>query len=46
MFADRTLSALRGSTQKLLETDAETHSQTLEGAQGLLWKSQGKDLKP
>ena len=31
----------RGFTQKLMETDTETHSQTLGGPQGILWKSRG-----
>jgi hypothetical protein len=30
---------LRGSTEQLIETDAETHSQTLDQAQEVLWKS-------
>lgn len=30
---------LRGSTQKPMERDSETHSQTLDGAQEDLWKS-------
>jgi hypothetical protein len=32
---------LRGFIQQMMETDAETHSQTLDRAQGILWKSQG-----
>ena len=31
------------STQQLTETDVETHSQTLDGAQEVLWKRWGKD---
>ena len=30
---------LRGSTQQLTETDADTHSQALDRGQGSLWKS-------
>ncbi|EDL18955.1 mCG145970, partial [Mus musculus] len=34
---------LKGSIQQLTETDAQTHSQTLGRALGVLWKSWGKD---
>jgi hypothetical protein len=34
---------LRGSTQEPIEMDAETHSYTLSGVQGVLRKSWGKD---
>lgn len=30
---------MRGSTKQLTETDTETHTQTLDGAQQVLWKS-------
>jgi hypothetical protein len=33
---------LRGSTQQLTQTDADTHSQTMDGAWGLLLKSSRK----
>ena len=36
------LSPLRGSIQQQMETDIDVHSQTLYGAQELLWKSLGK----
>jgi hypothetical protein len=36
---------LRDSTQQLTETVADTHNQTLNGGQGLLWKSWGERLK-
>jgi hypothetical protein len=29
--------------QQLTQTDADTHSQALDGSQGPLWKSQGRD---
>ena len=35
--------SLRGSTQKLTKTDAETNSQTLDGAQGVLLKCWDND---
>jgi hypothetical protein len=35
MFADRRY-PLRGSTQKLTQTDTDIHSQTVDGTQGLL----------
>lgn len=34
---------LRGSIQQPMVTEAETHSQTVDGAQGILWKSWRKD---
>ena len=34
---------LRGFIQQLMEIDAETHSQTLGIAVGILWNSRGKD---
>ena len=34
---------LRASTQELTRTDADIHSQILDGAWGLLWKSRRKD---
>jgi hypothetical protein len=37
---------LRGSTQKLTQTDADTHSQTVDGACGLLRKNRRKDFEP
>ena len=37
---------LRGSTQQLTQTDADTHSQTVDGAWGLLWKNRRKDCGP
>ena len=36
---------LRGSTQQPMGTDAETHSQTLDGAWGVLWKSWRKGMR-
>ncbi|XP_076783213.1 uncharacterized protein LOC143440362 isoform X1 [Arvicanthis niloticus] len=39
-------SPLRGSTQKLTQTDTDTHSQTVDGAWGLLWKNRRKDCSP
>jgi hypothetical protein len=36
---------LRGSTQQLTETDAETHSQPLHRAQEVLWGSWGEGLR-
>jgi hypothetical protein len=35
----------RGSTQLPMETDAETHSQTLDGAWGVVWKSWRKGMR-
>ena len=37
---------LRGFTQQLTQTDTDTHSQTLAGAWGLLWKNRKKDCGP
>lgn len=34
---------LRGSTQQLTKADAETHRGTLDGAQGVKWRSWGRD---
>ena len=34
---------LRSSTQQLTQTDTDTHSQTVDGAWGLLWKNRRKD---
>jgi hypothetical protein len=34
---------LRGCTQKLTQKDADTHSKTVNGAWGLLWKNTRKD---
>lgn len=42
-LADRCLAPLRGATQQLIETDAWTDSQTLEGVHGVLWNSWGKN---
>ncbi|XP_031231326.1 uncharacterized protein LOC116093765 [Mastomys coucha] len=36
---------LRGSTQQLTKTDTDTHSQTVDGAWGLLWKNPRKDCR-
>lgn len=33
-------------THQLTQTDADTHSQTVDGAWELLWKSRGKDSRP
>jgi hypothetical protein len=45
MLADKNLHGcpLRGSTQHLTQIDANTHSQTMNGAWGFLWKNWGKD---
>lgn len=37
---------LRGLTQQLTETDTMTHSQTVDGAQGLLWKRRWMSQEP
>ena len=34
---------LRGSTQQLTQTNADTHSQTMDGAWILLWENRRKD---
>jgi len=31
------------SPERLMESDVETHSKTLDNAQGVLWKSQERD---
>lgn len=36
---DQNNCSLKGSTQQLTDTDENTHSQTLDRAQGILWKS-------
>ena len=48
MFADWSLAWLFSErlTQQLTQMDAETHSQTLDGAWGLLWKNRRKDWEP
>ena len=33
-------------TQHLTQRDPDTHSQTVDGAWGLLWKSRRKDCRP
>ena len=38
--------SLRVFTQQLPKTDKETHHQTLDGSQGLLWKSWEEDSGP
>ena len=37
---------LRSSTQQLTQTDADTHSQTVDGAWRLFWKNRRKDCGP
>jgi hypothetical protein len=37
---------LRDSTQQLSQTNADTHSKTVGGAWGLLWKNRRKDCGP
>jgi hypothetical protein len=37
---------LRGSTQQLTQIDTDTHSQSLDGAWGLLRKNRKKDCRP
>ncbi|EDL37155.1 mCG1050052 [Mus musculus] len=39
-------SPLRVSIQKLTERDADTHSQTVDRAWGLLWKNRRKNCWP
>ena len=46
MLADRSLACLlRGSTQQLTETDAETHCQTVDRARKIMWKNWGEELR-
>jgi hypothetical protein len=36
----------RGSTQQLTQTDADSHSQTVDGAWEFLWKNRRKKCGP
>ena len=46
MLADKSLAwlSLRGSTQQLTQTDADSLSQTVDGAWGLSWKNRKKGI--
>ena len=43
MLADRSMSS---SERQLTQTDTDTHSQTVGGAWGLLWKNKRKNCGP